>query len=146
MGVKITVGSGEQHPEGWYAFKILDSEVATGKFGTQIKFQFKSSQKDEGGQAFKLTYFTSTVCNPTTKLGGLLRACGLPLEVGAELETDILEGQVIEGRVEHKETDKGTFANIVEVRARSAANLKPAPKPAPKPAEGDGFNDPFADE
>lgn len=144
MGVRVTVGSGEQHPLGWFAFKILDSEGATGKFGAQIKFTLKSTQKDEAGQPFKMNFYTSTVCNPNTHLGKLFAACEMELPVGMDLDTDVLEGEVIEGKVEMNKA--GTFANVVEVRARVASNVKPAPAPPPPPPTEADFNDPFADE
>ena len=148
---KITRGSSEVHPEGWFRFCIKGNEPIQGEYKgrktDRIKFTCESTERREDGTRFLLNLFTGTVLSTheACKLTQLVEACGI--DVDEFEDTDELDGAVFAGKVKHSETGYANIADFdtkdrVETKkAKSAEKAKPAKKA--KDAEED---DPFADE
>jgi len=148
--MKVQKSSAYSHPEGWSLFKVISEEAVDGKFGTQIKFNLQSSQKNEDGEPLLMTYFTGTKLSQheKCKLTQLFIACGIVDSYDEiddnedEWDTAVLIGKVFEGRVDEP-TKEGGFSNIGAVRPRKARTVKAAKA---QPKEETDFEDPFADE
>ena len=149
MGIKVTKSSTTLHPEGWYPFCIKDAALATGKFGTQVKWIMESKEIDEEGNRITLIYFTGLVISthPECKLTRLVECCGEePDEFG---DTDQLLGKVFAGKVEWDEGEK--YSNIVQIRPRDYLKKKQQDaaegrRSKAKDAPAKVPNDPFEEE
>jgi hypothetical protein len=150
MGVKITKATAVSHPEGWFPFKVTGSKGVMVNERQRIQWELTSRERDENGEAVKLSYFTGTVFSSDTrnKLTPFVAAClGLTVEEvlsdnSDEWDSDVLLGKMISGKVAERD-DKPGYFNVVAVRPHVKAEVKARAKGAPKTADS---NDPFEDE
>lgn len=121
--MKITAGSSELHPEGWFNVTISgEPEEGLGKFGPTLKWPLTSKERTEEGQPFPLTYMTGCGITAQSKLGALIVACGQDLpDAGEEFDTADLVDGVFNAQITHIETEKGTFARVTDVRREKVA-------------------------
>lgn len=145
MGVKVSRGSTELHPEGLFLFNVKDCAESRGKFGLQIRWMMQSTENREDGEKFVLFYYTGTIVadHEDCKLTRLIQVCGHD-EDEFEDSDELIDG-IFCGRVEH--SDDGRYANIVKVFPMSKMEDKPKPK-AKDAVEGRKKKsaDPFEDE
>ena len=90
---------------------------------------------------FQTSYLTGmTMTNhPKNKLNNFLKAVGMELEEGEDLDVELAVGKRVMIMIKDQETDTGTFSQITDVSAapKKAAQAAPAvatPPPAPKAA------------
>lgn len=147
MGVKVSRGSSELHPEGLFLFRVKDCAESRGKFGLQIRWMVQSTEDREDGEKFVLFYYTGTVVSDheDCKITRLIQACGMD-EEEFEDSDELIDG-IFCGRVEH--SDDGRYADIVKVFPASKLQGKPDTKAKAK-AKAEGrkkdYSDPFEDE
>lgn len=146
MSIKFEMPQYELHPEGWWEMAIVGAVEEAGSFGPRVKWLLESEKRTEEGKPFALTYWTGPRLSRKSKLAQLMDACEIPLPTNPDEASDLdigdFQGKVVRCKVEHKETDSGVFANIIEV-ARRAAPRKPK---AAQPALAVGQVDPFEKE
>jgi len=135
MGLKIkkekSVGSGE------YSAKLVKLEEATGLYGPCLKLFFEITEGEFAGHESSMIRPAKLI--PGNKLDKTLQSMGVDTSaVVDELDASSLVGQNFKVKIETKTSEKGkVFANVVEVRALTAAEktsaltAASAPKNAP---------------
>lgn len=133
MGIKVTVSKPELYPIGPYRLVIQGHELVKDSGKIRIKFVIAA-----GPYANRVVTrnFNPTV-SPKSHLGELLTACGVQMEalqVGQELNLDILNNVPVEADLTHYRTQNGEINSLGNFRrAQAVQYAQPAPAPAPAP-------------
>ena len=83
-------------------------------------------------EPYEITYLTTMklTSHPKNKLNNFLKAVGVDVEDGDELDVESAVGKRVQLSIHDKETDQGTFSQVTDVYP---APVQAAKKPAPAP-------------